>query len=435
MITISTGWLIENWLTLSNCGLAPIPLSVWDEGDAYTLTTLGPMSSPNVIHGVVAMESTSAPDVPVVIRLKRVSEKVPQQVMSVFELPDGSCYKAEGEVKEHGITRIVQVEIVEVKGTLERRRRGLIESGLLQEVSVLILGLGTGGVQTAVELAKSGFGKFVLVDSGRLDVGNVTRHNAGISHAGRRKVYVTRDLLLEKNPSVTVRVFPISADWESYEVITQLVKEVDLVLCATDNRKSKLLINNICVQESKTAIYGGAFNRAYGGQILRVRPGRSPCYQCFVMAMPELEADREISSEAQAQEIAYADHPVAIEPGLSTDVAPISIMMAKLALQELLNGKESTLHVLDRDFTAPWYLWLNRPEPKTAYAGLPPLSESTDEMTILRWYGIELEKERGCPVCGDFGKAVMETYGFELGDVTAIQESPLPTGDKSGEEQ
>jgi molybdopterin/thiamine biosynthesis adenylyltransferase len=434
MITISAEWLKEQWPVLNASGLAPVSLSKWDDGDAYTLVSLGPMSGTNVVRGVVVMESTSAPEVQVVIRLRRVPGGRPDQTVDLFNLSDGTCYRVEGQIKERDVARVVQVQVVGVKETLEKRRKSLIESHLLQEVSVLVIGLGTGGAQTAVELAKSGVGNFILVDSDRLDIGNVTRHNAGISHAGRRKVYVARDLLLEKNPSVVVRTFPISADWNSYELICQMVREANLVLCATDSRKSKLFINHICVKERKTAIYGGAFTRAYGGQVLRVRPGRSPCYQCFVMGMPEQEADYEISSEAQAQEIAYADHPVAVEPGLSIDVAPISIMMAKLALQELIDGKESTLHVLDKDFTAPWYLWLNRPEPKTAYASLPPLSESSDEMTILRWYGVELEREKSCHVCGDFGRAARETYGFEAGELPVLQEGPLPAGVKLEEE-
>ena len=65
-------------------------------------------------------------------------------------------------------------------------------------------------------------------------------------------------------------------------------------------------------------------------------------------------------------------------------------MLTKLALLELLADKESSLNILNRDFDAPWYLWLNRPEPGTQYASWPPLSESSDEMTIHRWYGIYL---------------------------------------------
>jgi len=68
--------------------------------------------------------------------------------------------------------------------------------------------------------------------------------------------------------------------------------------------------------------------------------------------MPDKEADQEISSRENAETIAYSDRPVPIEPGLSLDVAPIGIMAAKLALQELIKDKKSDLHMLDKDLDA-----------------------------------------------------------------------------------
>jgi hypothetical protein len=144
------------------------------------------------------------------------------------------------------------------------------------------------------------------------------------------------------------------------------------------------------------------------------------------MAMPDKEDDVEVASVSDALEIAYSDHPVPIEPGLAIDIAPIAQMVAKLALNELLIGRNTTLPSLERDLSAPWFLWINRPEPGTAYAGLPPLSESIDEMTILRWYGIHFDREPACPVCGDFSSAVRATYGLE--DTPYSDLPPAPAG-------
>ena len=277
-----------------------------------------------------------------------------------------------------------------------------------------------GGAFVAVELAKCGVGRFLLVDRDRLSVGNVVRHPGGISQVGRSKVNVLRDLILDKNPKAHVEVHAIEANFDKRDVIAGLVQAADLVICGTDNRQSKLLINELCVAADITAIYGGAFRRAYGGQILRVRPKHSPCQQCFVMALPDEAADVEISSADDAGEIAYSDRPVAVEPGLSLDVLPIANMLAKLALLELLADKSSTLNMLQRDFDAPWYLWLNRPEPGTQYADLPPLSESSDEMTIYRWYGIYFDRDEACPVCGDFVAGLAASYGLDPAQLPAL---------------
>ena len=111
------------------------------------------------------------------------------------------------------------------------------------------------------------------------------------------------------------------------------------------------------------------------------------------------------------------DRPVAVEPGLSLDVLPYANFLTKLSLLELLEGKPTSLDILRRDYSAPWYLWLNRPEAGTQYSSMPPLSDSSDEMTINRWYGIDLERNAACPACGDFLRAVAAAHGIDLDSI------------------
>jgi molybdopterin/thiamine biosynthesis adenylyltransferase len=338
---------------------------------------------------------------------------------SDFVAPDGGAYRA--DVLSAGGTAS-EVEFADVDPQLELRRAGTLETTILKDKKVLCIGLGTGGAFVAVELAKCGVGHFTLVDRDRLSVGNVVRHPGGISQVGRSKVNVLRDLIRDKNPKAEVAVHAIAAGFENRATIAAMVQAADVVICGTDSRQSKLLINELCVEAGVPAIYGGAFRRAYGGQVLRVRPKQSPCQQCFVSAMPDEATDVEISTEGDADEIAYSDQPVAVEPGLSLDVLPIANLLAKLALLELLADKSSTLNALRRDFDAPWYLWLNRPEPGTQYATLPPLSESSDEMTINRWYGVYFDRDEGCPVCGEFVAGIAASYGFDPSKLPALPE-------------
>jgi molybdopterin/thiamine biosynthesis adenylyltransferase len=308
---------------------------------------------------------------------------------------------------------------------LATRRSGILETTILKDKTVVLIGVGTGGSHVAIELAKCGVGKFILIDRDRLSVGNVVRHSGGISQVGRYKVNVVRDLIYEKNPDATVAVHPVAVDYDNQNDIKGLIAKADVVVCGTDSRPSKLLVNQLCVEAGVVAIYGGAFRRAYGGQVLRVRPKQSACHQCFVAAMPEKASDVEVSMTADAEDVAYSDQPVAVEPGLSIDVLPIANMVAKLALLELLADQDTSLSVLRRDFAAPWYLWLNRPEPGTEYASWPPLSESVDEMTIHRWYGIDLPRDEECSVCGSFLSALAGNYGLNL---ESLPDLPVSVG-------
>ena len=424
MITITTDFLDDNWNRIRQGQVCPVPLLEWDDGDAYTESILG-ASVINTVLGALVLGDAPAPGFPIVLRL---GNEPASDGTATYQAPDGRQYQIAGARYTNDGQETLQVSVPHLGTSLNSRRAALLETDVLADRSICIIGLGTGGIQIALELAKAGVGKFSLIDQDRLEVGNISRHQAGISFVGRRKVYASRDLLLESNPAATIDVYPFHADPQHQEKLRQIIADSDLVICATDNRASKLFVNALCVETGRSAIFGGAFRRAYGGQILRVRPRDTACYHCFVLAMPDTEADREISSEADASSIAYTDRPVPVEPGLALDVAPISVMAAKLALHELIQNVQSMLHVLDRDLEACWYLWINRPEPGTEYASWPPLSESSDEMTVLRWYGIHLDIDSGCPTCGDFGQALKEQYGVQGGSLSVPESRPLRPG-------
>jgi hypothetical protein len=94
------------------------------------------------------------------------------------------------------------------------------------------------------ELAKAGKSS---LRPDRLEIGNVSRHHAGISFVGRKKVLAAKDLILEKNPHATLEVHSIMADDDHRSRLSSLIEGTDLTICATDNRQSKLLINELCV--------------------------------------------------------------------------------------------------------------------------------------------------------------------------------------------
>lgn len=419
VVTLSTQWLRERWPQVEKEGKIAIRFSSWDDGDAFTQVDLGPLPSAAVVEGVLSLQEAGASGGLAPIVTLAVSEPSPSD-LALFIAPDGVSYRA--AAVQGG--RLAEVAFADVQPELATRRSGILETTILRDKSVLCLGVGTGGAHAAIELAKCGVGRFVLVDRDRLSVGNVVRHPGGISQVGRFKTHVLRDLIHDKNPDAKVQVYPVDLNYDTQEKLKELIDKADVVICGTDNRPSKLLINRLCVEANVVAVYGGAFRRAYGGQVQRVHPRQSPCFECFVAAMPDEASDVEVSSAADAADVAYSDRPVAVEPGLSLDVLPIANMVSKLALMELVADKETSLRILKKDYDAPWYLWLNKPEPDTQYASLPPLSASSDEMTINRWYGIYFDRDTACPVCGDFISTVAAKYGIDPASLGTLPSTP-----------
>ena len=89
----------------------------------------------------------------------------------------------------------------------------------------------------------------------------------------------------------------------------------------------------------ETTYYCGRISQGVWRPGLTDQAGKSLCFQCFINSLPKQERDTEMTSIERAEGLAYTDKPVPIEPGLSTDIAPINQMVVKLAIQELLRGR------------------------------------------------------------------------------------------------
>ena len=324
------------------------------------------------------------------------------------------CDMCCGWVLKHDQWVSDDVRCVSVKSQLFSRFGGILESGALGGKKASIFGNGSFGSEISNGLVKSGLTDCVLVDDDRLDVSNIMRHVCGLSHVGRYKTKVLKEMFLDKNPTANIKTYEKRVNWDNIELIREIIRASDIVVCVIDDREGKIIINRLCVEEKKTCVYAGAFRRAYGGQILRIRPHTSLCYQCFLQSLPTQAGNEEISNQRQADAISYSDRPVPVEPGLANDIAPITQMVCKLVIQELLKGHKTTLRSLDDDLVAPMYLWFNRREKETDQENWEPLEFDCDGLHILRWYGVAIAKNPACPVCGDFTNELAKQHGLNI---------------------
>jgi hypothetical protein len=137
---------------------------------------------------------------------------------------------------------------------------------------------------------------------------------------------------------------------------------------------------------------------------LRVRPLQGPCYSCLYSQNVRQEGsdDEEISQHSQAKTLmpeytSEQEVNAVIQVGLSSDIAPISNFMVKLALVELSKGLNSGIASLEEDFIADFYIWANRRD--STYATWSKLEFGFNKPTILRWYGARVQRDPSCMVC------------------------------------
>ncbi|MBN2068488.1 MAG: ThiF family adenylyltransferase [Opitutales bacterium] len=295
----------------------------------------------------------------------------------------------------------VRAEVVSVKkkGDFHSRSRGLIEVDSLARKSVCIIGLGSFGAPIALELTKSGVGHLALFDPDRIEPENINRHPCGINDLGRLKVDAVRELVLRKNPSIIVNAFPFDVNEHLGELEAQ-IEQSDLVVCVTDEKRSRLNTNQLVVRQSTPAIFSRAITRAAGGDVFCYRPG-GPCLACLFGQGLYGNAD-EISTEVQSRRDAPAymsntDIGARIQAGLSVDILPIVQMSVKLALVELSRTTELPMSSLEEDLSMPFYIWANRRE--LIYEKWLPMKAFYNRNSIMRWYGVDVCKDNECLCC------------------------------------
>ncbi len=311
---------------------------------------------------------------------------------------------------EAGAMAECTVDVVPAASEIFSRNRGILETDVLATKKVAIVGLGSGGSQICVELARAGVGHFVLFDFDRLELSNISRHVCGTRDLGRLKTRAMRDDILQRNPSATVEIHNIDINTES-TAFDQAIASVDLIIGATDNNRSRFNINAAALKHQIVALFGRATTRAAGGDVVRVRPSDGPCLACIFSKGLMQAADEERSQFRQARSetpayVSDTDVAATIQPGLSIDIAPIANMTARLAIVELSRGGQAAMLHLEEDLQADFYIWANRRE--RIYASYAPMAYDFRSNTILRWYGARVSRNAECPVC-----APVQAFDFD----------------------
>jgi adenylyltransferase/sulfurtransferase len=155
----------------------------------------------------------------------------------------------------------------------------------LKNSRILLLGLGGLGSPIALYLAATGIGSLVLVDDDNVDLSNLQRQ---IIHATNdidsAKVDSARASVEQLNPHTKVKCISHRLDTEA---LAMQVLRADIVIDATDNLESRLIINRACVKAKKPLVSGAAI--AWEGQVsvFDSRLEAAPCYQCVYLESSE----------------------------------------------------------------------------------------------------------------------------------------------------
>lgn len=239
------------------------------------------------------------------------------------------------------------------------RNGGWSATKILPGKRVAFVGLGSVGSVAALELARAGVGAFLLIDPDRLEPENVCRHSCHLDDLGRYKTAAVADRLRAVNPACRVDEIRVAVEGAP-EGWAELFSGCDLVIVSTDTDRGRALANQAAISANRPALFISLLERAEHGYCQLVVPGKTACRHCII-------GERE---EVPKGEFAYASLDVreqSIQPGLSADIATVTMQGVRMALDHLSgNGADlpPVAHVFNRPvggFDPGLYVWPPHP--------------------------------------------------------------------------
>lgn len=206
----------------------------------------------------------------------------------------------------------------------------------LKDKKVTIIGCGSGGSKDAEYIVKSGVGKVVLIDEDILKTENILRHSCQLDDLSVNKVHAVKDKLRKINPFVqvqTLRKFLDVIDTATDE----LIRDSDLIIVDTGTNEE--LFNEYAFARGIPAIYSKVYPMGFGGEIIRVIPGITPCFECSHQYKEiVIQENHKDAKFPELETISYdtlsngTNVPI---PALAADSDFISLICVKMALEIL----------------------------------------------------------------------------------------------------
>lgn len=241
-----------------------------------------------------------------------------------------------------------QTEIYSLMQNVFSRNTGILESKIMLEKTAIILGCGSVGSLIALELCRSGVGRFVLIDNDIVEYHNLCRHQCNIYDIGKYKVCALKERLLAINPAAIIEIKIGAVETIPKEIFDEhCIKGQSIIVGCADNRSADVYANSLAVMYKIPFISVGFWERAFAGEIFYYLPDRSmPCYKCA------LGDGGELSNRTSTNRRIYTNQEdlekVNFEPGISVDINFVTIIGIKLIIDILNLGNEKfTPRVLD----------------------------------------------------------------------------------------
>ncbi|MFJ5963589.1 MoeB/ThiF family adenylyltransferase [Bacillus sp. NPDC093026] len=154
----------------------------------------------------------------------------------------------------------------------------------LRDSHVLIVGAGALGTASAEGLVRSGIGTLTIVDRDYVEYSNLQRQQLYTESDAKEhvpKAIASKKRLQEINREVNIHALIEDAGAER---LRPLFQQADIVIDATDNFETRMVINDLSLETNTPWIYGACVSSQ--GMYMVILPNETPCLSCVFKAMP-----------------------------------------------------------------------------------------------------------------------------------------------------
>jgi molybdopterin/thiamine biosynthesis adenylyltransferase len=145
-----------------------------------------------------------------------------------------------------------------------------------------VLGFGAGGAANLYTcLARSGVGRFTLVDPETVAPENLVRQDYTRLDIGQHKVASLAFQLRQIDPDISVTPLPLDFTTLTDEICSYHLRDVDLITSATDSFAMQRRANELALMLGISCIMPGIYFGGLGGEVFFWIEGL-PCYRCVL---------------------------------------------------------------------------------------------------------------------------------------------------------
>jgi len=221
------------------------------------------------------------------------------------------------------------------------RNTGILENDHMLKSGAIITGVGSVGSLIALELARSGVGKFLLVDNDIMAYHNICRHQCGIYDIGKYKVAAVKERILQINPDAEIITFEGWLQSIPKKIFDDFCDENTIILGCADNREGDLYANSIAKVYDIPLMSIGFWERAFAGEIFYCYPKGMPDYEDFCNSLEDTSGrvtqNRKFYTTEEDLEKTF------FEPGISVDINYVTTIAIKLII-DILNRNNKNYH-------------------------------------------------------------------------------------------